>query len=196
MNSIVQKSGHFSWCALIALHMAKKDRIVLNKFQENMFLINWLKTARKQHRFPRETSADIDWLIMQGKKIGKNAQLAVQLEYLWQVSSGEKQVDTDLTSLTAIIEKSVSTKWAYFLLNDKDWSGKKALSLDPNKDGIFLSLSSVNSAFDDHGMLIRNILAKITGDINWLEKIMKEFGWGLKSLQSKAVANAYEIYKI
>ncbi|HHD7476601.1 TPA: DUF2913 family protein [Klebsiella oxytoca] len=67
MNRVVQQSGHFSWCALIALHLARKDGVVLNKIQENMFLTNWLVTARKQHRFPREISADIDWLIGQGK---------------------------------------------------------------------------------------------------------------------------------
>lgn len=196
MNRVVQQSGHFSWCALIALHLARKDGVVLNKIQENMFLTNWLVTARKQHRFSRETAADIEWLIGQGRALGKNAQLSIQLDYLWQVSSGINPTNTDLMRLTSVIEKAISKQWKYFLLNDKDWSGKNSLPVASSKNGIYLSLSSLNYAFDDQGKLIRNILAKITGDIHWMEKTMAESGWRIKPLQSAVITHSFEIYTI
>ena len=74
--------------------------------------------------------------------------------------------------------------------------GKKALTIDNMKNGIYLSLSSLNNAFDDKGGLIRNILVKLTGEVLWFEKLLNESGWKVKALPSEAVANTFEIYTI
>ena len=97
----------------------------IKKIQENFYLTNWLITAKKQHRFARETFADIDWLIGQGKNFGKKAQLKVQSEYLWQVSCGVTLNNTDLVILPSIIEKAIDKQWECLLLNDQQWSEKK-----------------------------------------------------------------------
>lgn len=47
-NSLTEKSSHLAWCALIALHTAMKDGLVVSESQENIFLTRWLATALKQ----------------------------------------------------------------------------------------------------------------------------------------------------
>ncbi|EFA4912234.1 hypothetical protein C2C86_20690 [Escherichia coli] len=47
--TITQKSGHFAWCALVALHLAEQDGQVKSDIQKNLFLIRWLATYPGRH---------------------------------------------------------------------------------------------------------------------------------------------------
>ncbi|EBG6962433.1 hypothetical protein FJB92_22180 [Salmonella enterica subsp. enterica] len=35
------RSAHLTWCALIALHLARQDGHVHSESQENLFLVRW-----------------------------------------------------------------------------------------------------------------------------------------------------------
>lgn len=61
-ENLTAKSGHLAWCALVAMFLSTKGGIS-SAVQEQMFLTQWLATALKQSRFPREVAQNIEWLI-------------------------------------------------------------------------------------------------------------------------------------
>lgn len=69
-QTITRKTGHFAWCALVALHLARREGLVQSDMQKNLFLIRWLATAKKQRRFDRDVTPDIGWLLQQGRTLG------------------------------------------------------------------------------------------------------------------------------
>ncbi len=58
--TLIEKSGHLAWCALIALALARQDGGALSPAQENLFLTRWLATALKKRRFSRDVTSDIE----------------------------------------------------------------------------------------------------------------------------------------
>lgn len=50
-------------CALIALLIAKEDGLVESESQENMFITRWFAQVKKQRRFSRDVSTDVDWSV-------------------------------------------------------------------------------------------------------------------------------------
>ncbi|MEX5486954.1 DUF2913 family protein [Proteus mirabilis] len=50
---------------------------------EKPVLIRWLATAKKQRRFDRDVTPDIDWLLQQGRTLGSRAKLPQKLDYLY-----------------------------------------------------------------------------------------------------------------
>lgn len=47
----------------------------------NLFLIRWLATALKQHRFSCDVTPDIEWLPKQGRQLGVSAKLVLDQHY-------------------------------------------------------------------------------------------------------------------
>lgn len=149
--TLTEKSGHLAWCALVALALARQDGGVLSPAQENLFLTRWLATALKQRRFPREINPDIEWLLKQGRQLGVSAKLASKLEYLWRSCTGELSEQNDLFRLTYALETAKDMHWRYRLLNDREWSGRYAVALNAAVNGIYLSRTNLDVAFDDKG---------------------------------------------
>lgn len=52
----MEKTGHLAWCALVALHTAREDGLVLSESQENLFISRWFALAKKQRRFSRDVA--------------------------------------------------------------------------------------------------------------------------------------------
>ena len=178
-----------AWCALVALHLARKDGAA----QESLFLIRWLATALKQKRFPREVAPDIEWLLKQGRLYGVRAKLTSKLEYLWHSCTGEISAQSDLFRLTYAIETAKSMQWTYRLLSDREWSGRHAVPVNPVLNCLYLAKSSLDAAFDDDGRLKGKLLARITGNIAGLSTLLSRCGWKAISAENSGTDFLFQL---
>lgn len=172
---------------MIALHLAKRDGQVSSEHQENVFLTRWLATALKQHRFPRETAPDIEWLLKQGRTLGPRAKMRHKLDYLWRSCTGELSAQNDLFRLTYALETAKEMHWVYRLLADREWTGRNAVAMNDSVNAVYLSYSSLDTAFDDDGKQIRPLMARITGNVASLEKLLDRSGWQAKTCTDESV---------
>lgn len=175
--TLTEKSGHLAWCALVALALARQDGGVISPAQENLFLTRWLATALKQSRFPREVTPDIEWLLKQGRQYGVGAKLAGKLNYLWRSCTGALSEQNDLFRLTYALETAKDMHWAYRLLSDREWAGRHAPALNPDVNGIYVSRTSLDAAFDDNGWQVSPLMARLTGRVKGLEMLFNRCGW-------------------
>lgn len=176
-ESLTQQSGHLAWCALVALHFARQDGTVNSDAQVSLFLTRWLALAQKQRRFPREVAPDITWLLNQGRALGVAAHLGRKLEYLWRSCTGELSEQNDLFRLTYALETAKTDGWAYRLLSDKEWAGRHGMTFSAGVNGIYLSRSSLDAAFNDEGGLLTPLMARLTGNIAGFEVLIGQCGW-------------------
>ncbi|MBH5326279.1 DUF2913 family protein [Salmonella enterica] len=174
---LTEKSGHMAWCALVALALARQDGCVQSPAQENLFLTRWLATALKQRRFPRDVAPDIEWMLKQGRQLGVRAKLASKLDYLWHSCSGELSEQNDLFRLTYALETAKDMHWCYYLLNDREWTGRNAVTLNTGVNGIYLSRTNLDAAFDDSGQQINPLAAHLTGNVASLMELFERCGW-------------------
>lgn len=162
---LTNKSAHLAWCALVALALARQNGDVLSPAQENLFLTRWLATALKQRRFSRDVTPDIEWLLKQGRQLGVRAKLASKLNYLWRSCTGELSEQNDLFRLTYALETANDMLWNYRLLSDREWSGWYSVALSAGVNGIYLSRTSLDVAFDDSGRQINPLPVRLTGNV-------------------------------
>jgi len=185
-EALTNKSGHLAWCAMIALHLAKCEGQISSETQENLFLTRWLATALKQHRFPRETAPDIEWLLKQGRMLGPRAKMLHKLEYLWRSCTGELSAQNDLFRLTYALETAKEMHWVYRLLADGEWVGRNSVAMNRKVNAVYLSRSSLDAAFDDDGKQILPLMARVTGKVTRLEKLLDHCGWKVESCMDEA----------
>lgn len=186
-ESLTQKSGHLAWCAMVALQLAKRDGKVSSESQENLFLTRWLATALKQHRFPRDVAPDIEWLLKQGRTLGSRAKMRHKLDYLWRSCTGELLDQNDLFRLTYALETAKEMHWIYGLLTDREWAGRNAVPVNASVNAIYLSRSSLDAVFDDDGKQRTPLMARVTGRVVGLEKLMNHCGWEVEPCPNEAV---------
>ncbi len=179
--TLTEKSGHLAWCALVALALARQNGDVRSPAQENLFLTRWLATALKQRRFTREINPDIEWLLKQGRQLGVSAKLASKLNYLWRSCTGELSEQNDLFRLTYALETAKDMHWNYRLLSDREWSGRNAVALSAGVNGIYVSRTSLDAAFDDNGWQVSPLIARLTGRVKGLETLFNRCGWQMTS---------------
>lgn len=178
---LIEKSGHLAWCALVALELARKNGEVQSPAQENLFITRWMATALKQRRFSRDVAPDIEWLLKQGRQLGVNSNLASKLNYLWRSCTGVLSEQNDLFRLTFALETAKDMHWIYRLLSDREWSGRNAVTLNGGVNGIYLSRTSLDVAFDDDGRQVKPLLARVTGSVASVEKVLLRSDWLLKA---------------
>lgn len=186
-ESLTKKSGHLAWCAMVALQLAKRDGKVSSESQENLFLTRWLATALKQHRFPRDVAPDIEWLLKQGRTLGARAKMLHKLDYLWRSCTGELLEQNELFRLTYALETAKEMHWIYRLLTDREWSGRNAVPMNDSVNAIYLSSSSLDTAFDDDGKQITPLMVRVTGSVAGLEKLLGRCGWKVERCSGEVV---------
>lgn len=169
---LTDKSGHLAWCALVALALARQESGVLSPAQENLFLTRWLASALKQRRFPRDVTPDIEWLLKQGRQLGISAKLASKLNYVWLSCTGELSEQNDLFRLTHALETAKGMSWNYRLLSDREWSGRNAVGGSASVNGIYLSRTNLDGAFDDSGRQVNRLMARLTGNVPGVIKLL------------------------
>lgn len=166
-----------AWCALVALALARQDGGVISPAQENLFLTRWLATALKQRRFSRDVTPDIEWLLKQGRQLSVSAKLTSKLNYLWRSCTGELSEQNDLFRLTYALETAKDMHWNYRLLSDREWSGRNAVTLKAGVNGIYLSRTNLDAAFDDSGQQINPLTARLSGNVAGVVKLFNRCGW-------------------
>lgn len=192
-ETIAQKTGHLAWCAMIALRLAKLDGQALTESQENLFLIRWLATALKQHRFPREVAPDIEWLLKQGRTLGARAKLRHKVDYLWRSCSGLLAEQNDLFRLTYALETAKEHHWIYRVLIEKEWAGRHAVTMTDGINAICISRSSLDVAFDENGWQTLPLMAKITGDTSALNALLESCDWKALPGQNETGATLFKL---
>ncbi|HCR1910591.1 TPA: DUF2913 family protein [Enterobacter kobei] len=189
--TLTEKSGHLAWCALVALALARQNGDVLSPAQENLFLTRWLATALKQRRFSRDVTPDIEWLLKQGRQLGVSAKLVSKLNYLWRSCTGELSEQNDLFRLTYALETAKDMSWNYRLLSDREWSGRYALALNAGVNGIYLSRTILDVAFDDSGRQINPLIARLTGNVAGVMKLFNRCGWQAEPESDASLPHQY-----
>ncbi|WP_049847106.1 DUF2913 family protein [Trabulsiella odontotermitis] len=184
--TLTEKSAHLAWCALVALSLARQDGSVLSPAQENLFLTRWLSTALKQRRFSRDVTTDIEWLLRQGRQLGVNAKLVSKLNYIWRSCTGELSEQNDLFRLTYALETAKNMYWNYRVLNDREWVGRYAVVLNAGVNGIYLSRSNLDAAFDSDGRQMNPLMARLTGNVAGLMKLFISCGWHVEPEQDSS----------
>ncbi|EFT4107564.1 DUF2913 family protein [Salmonella enterica] len=191
--TLTEKSGHLAWCALVALALARQNGDVLSPAQENLFLTRWLATALKQRRFSRDVTPDIEWLLKQGRQFGVSAKLASKLNYLWRSCTGELSEKNDLFRLTYALETAKDMSWNYRLLSDREWAGRYALALNAGVNGIYLSRTNLDAAFDNDGRQINPLLTRLTGNVGGVVKLFNRCGWHADSAQDTSLPHQFTL---
>lgn len=186
-ESLIRKSGHLAWCAMIALQLAKRDGQVTSESQENVFLTRWLATALKQRRFPREVTRDIEWLLKQGRTLGSMAKLREKLDYQWSSCIGELSAQNDFFRLTYALEEAKEKRWLYRVLTDREWTGRNAVVMNASVNAIYISRSSLDVIFDDDGNQISPLIARIMGNVSELDSVFDSCGWKVRRCQGETV---------
>jgi len=190
-ESLTEKTGHLAWCALIALHLARRDGRVTSETQENLFLTRWLADARKQRRFHREVAADIDWLLSVGRRQGVRARLGEKIDYLWQSCAGKMAEQTDLFRLTWALEAAKNTGWDNRILNAREWTSSAALPASAEVNTLRVSRASFEAAFDDDGGQIMPLMVRLSGDVRGLTELLSGCGWGVLPAEDEKIPALY-----
>ena len=191
--TLTEKSGHLAWCALVALELGRQDGGALSPAQENLFLTRWLATALKQRRFSRDVTPDIEWLLKQGRQLGVSAKLANKLHYLWRSCTGELCEQNDLFRLTYSLETAKDMHWNYRLLNDREWSGRYAVALNGEVNGVYLSRSNLDAAFDDNGHQVNPLMAQLMGSEEGVIKLFNRCGWQAEPESDASLPHQYSL---
>lgn len=175
--TLTDKTSHLAWCALVALALARQESGAFSPAQDNLFLTRWLATALKQRRFSRDVSPDIEWLLKQGRQLGVRAKLVSKLNYVWRSCTGELTEQNDLFRLTYALETAKDMHWDYRLLTDREWSGRYALVLNSDVNGVYLSRTNLDASFDDNGRQIYQLMVRLTGNVAGVMSLFERCGW-------------------
>ncbi|EBO8100958.1 DUF2913 family protein [Salmonella enterica] len=171
------KTGHLAWCALVALQLARQDGLINSELQENLFITRWFALAKKQRRFSRDLATDIDWILNQGRSLGMRARLKQKLDYIWRSCNGELLEQNDMFRLTYAMELLMEHAWVYQALSDRDWAGRHRIQTSASVNSICLLKSALDIAFNEEGKQILPVPARISGQVEALDELLKRCGW-------------------
>lgn len=151
-------SSHLIFCALTALHLARKDSILPSPQAENIFLVRWFIQAQKQKRFPKSVAKDIDFFIKTGQKKNKPVSLLRILEELWN-----EENPPPLIRLTQAVESLISSGWENATTTGNEWD---AGELQPENGGpaFFVSRAALTESFSETGDLINPVDFLVCGN--------------------------------
>lgn len=185
------KTGHLAWCALVALQLARQDGLISSESQENLFITRWFALAKKQRRFSRDLATDIDWILNQGRSLGIRARLKHKLDYIWRSCTGDLLAQNDMFRLTYAMELVMEYDWVYLVLSDRDWSGRNRIQPSALVNSICLLKSALDIAFSEDGKQILPVPARISGQVEALNGLLKSCGWIALSDGDVSLPNQY-----
>ncbi|EKS1846154.1 DUF2913 family protein [Cronobacter muytjensii] len=150
--------AHLIFCSLTALYLSRQEYSIDTPYAENKFLLTWLKQARKQKRFSRALTPNIDLLIKQVQKQGLTGSLRSVLEELWLESS-----PCDLENLTRAIEILIDEGWQNATVTDEEWgAGERLHGADP--PAFYVRRSALNCGFFETGKLLNPVDFAVYGN--------------------------------
>ncbi|SAC79671.1 Uncharacterised protein [Enterobacter ludwigii] len=81
--------------------------------------------------------------------------------------------------------------WNYRLLNDREWSGRYAVALNGGVNGVYLSRSNLDAAFDDNGHHVNPLIAQLTGSVEGVVKLFNRCGWQAEPESDASLPHQY-----
>lgn len=126
----------------------------------------------------REKSGHLAWcalvaLALAQENLFLTRWLASKLNYLWRSCTGELSEQNDLFRLTYALETAKDMDWSCCLLSDRG----HAVTLKPGVNGIYLSRTNLDVAFNDSGQQINPLTARLSGNVAGLVKLFNRCGW-------------------
>ncbi|HGP2366866.1 TPA: DUF2913 family protein [Salmonella enterica] len=176
MNEKNDALENFTWCALVALNIARIDHKIHSSFSEHIFILNWLAVAKKRKLFPKSVAQDIDWLLIQGRNKGANANLKFKIEYLRSVCCKKPASQSVFFRFTRVFEKLNSMGWENYFITLAKW--KVLLNTEINTPGNFIYIyeQKVSECFDKNGSLLCQLKLRVCGDVQAAEQVFNDNG--------------------
>ncbi|KNC92834.1 DUF2913 family protein [Trabulsiella odontotermitis] len=165
-EQLITDRAHFAWCVLVGLRLAQQEGLVCSPLSIHVFLLRWLATAQRQHRFSRSVAPDIELLLRLGRLKGPSAGLLFRLEYLWQSCCDEPSLQTDLLRLTRAIEYIKMQGWINAAVSDDEWLQEELLAEYDGKPALLVRKSALVHHFADNGKLQGPVDFMIAGNGN------------------------------
>lgn len=164
----------FSWSALVAIKMAWRDGRIMSELSEHLFIMSWLATARKRKIFPRTVSAEMDWLINDGRLKGHHAGLRIKLEYIYSTCQKDISGQATYFLFTLVMEILKNEGWKGYLLTPAKWKILKRETFGEEENLIFMDESAVKISFDLNGRLTGALKLRVCGDIKGAANIFED----------------------
>ncbi|HGI9863937.1 TPA: DUF2913 family protein [Salmonella enterica subsp. enterica serovar Montevideo] len=164
----------FSWSTLVAIKMAWRDGRITSELSEYLFIMSWLATARKRKNFPRTISAEMDWLINDGRLKGHHAGLRIKLEYIYSTCQKDISGQAAYFRFTRVMEILKNVGWRGYLLTPAKWKILRRETFGEDENLIFMDESAVKVSFDLNGRLTGALKLRVCGDIKMAAKIFED----------------------
>lgn len=105
------------------------------------------------------------------------ARLKQKLNYVWLSCNGELLAQNEMFRLTYAMELLMEHAWVYQTLSDRDWSGRYRIQTSASVNSICLLKSALDIAFNEEGKQILPVPARISGQVEALNELLKSCGW-------------------
>lgn len=79
--------------------------------------------------------------------------------------------------LTYALELAAQHEWVYQVLNERQWSGRRQVKLNPGVNSIFVLKSALDSGFCNDGNQLHPVPARIGGKTEGLNALLRSCGW-------------------
>lgn len=176
MNEKNDALENFTWCALVALKIARIDNKIQSSFSEHIFIFNWLVVAKKRKLFSKLVAQDIDWLLMEGRSKGVNANLKFKIEYLCSVCCKKLVSQSVLFRFTRAFEKLKSIGWESYFIALGKWNVLLNVEINTPGNFIYISEQKVRECFGKNGALLCQLNLRVCGDVQTAEQVFNDNG--------------------
>ncbi|KKJ19101.1 hypothetical protein T637_24425, partial [Enterobacter hormaechei subsp. hoffmannii] len=109
--------------------------------------------------------------------LGMRARLRQKLDYIWRSCNGKLLEQNEMFRLTYAMELLMEHAWVYQALSDRDWSGRYRVQTSASVNSICLLKSALDIAFNEEGKQILPVPARISGQVEALNELLKSCGW-------------------
>ncbi len=154
--------------------MAWRDGRITSELSEHLFIMSWLATARKRKNFPRTVSAEMDWLINDGRLKGHHAGLRIKLEYIYSTCQKDISGQAAYFRFIRVMEILKNAGWKGYLLTPAKWKILRRETFGEEENLIFMDESTVKISFDLNGRLTEALKLRVCGDIKMAAKIFED----------------------
>ena len=171
-----EQLGHFAWCALIALALARQEGRATNQVSEHVFMSNWLNKAWNEKRFSKGIAPELTGLIKKARAEGMSASLEKVLYALFKKCSRNIIEQSELFRLNFAIDSFKRYGWNTMLTTARDW--KVLTRCEPSLvhgNTLIIDNKTLYTSFDDSGYLLKPLAFKVFGDKAFFINLMKRF---------------------
>lgn len=137
------------------------------------FLMRWLATAQKQHRFPRSIAPDLEKLLRLGRQKGVAADLHLRLENLWHACSDSVSRQSDLYLLAQAIKTLKDQNWLNATVDDTEWDIPALIAEYAGNSALLVKKSDLVNYFSEDGQLTGPVTFLVLGDIRECMNVMQ-----------------------